>query len=103
MGLGAVPGTVPSRPSNPPCFGRALDTVIMKIRVIVNPKAGAGSAGRKVPELTQAFRARGVTYEVEETRMPGDATGLSRKARVDGVDLIAVVGGDGTLNEVSRA
>jgi YegS/Rv2252/BmrU family lipid kinase len=75
----------------------------MKIRVIVNPKAGAGSAGRKVPELTQAFRSRGVASEVEETRMPGDATGLSRKARIDGVDLIAVVGGDGTLNEVSRA
>jgi YegS/Rv2252/BmrU family lipid kinase len=75
----------------------------MKIRVIVNPKAGAGSAGRKVPELTQAFHARGVICEVEETRSPGDATGLSRKARADGVDLIAVVGGDGTLNEVSRA
>jgi diacylglycerol kinase (ATP) len=74
----------------------------MKIRVIVNPKAGAGSAGRKIPELIRAFGARGLTYDVVETRMAGDATRLARLARTDGVELLAVVGGDGTLNEVSR-
>jgi YegS/Rv2252/BmrU family lipid kinase len=75
----------------------------MKIRVIVNPKAGAGAAGQKIPELKRAFVARGADCDVHETMAPGDATRLSALARTDGVQLLVVVGGDGTLNEVSRA
>jgi diacylglycerol kinase (ATP) len=75
----------------------------MKIRVIVNPKAGAGAAGQKIPELKRAFHARGAECDVSETRGPGDATRLSTLARTDGVPLLVVVGGDGTMNEVSRA
>ena len=75
----------------------------MKIRVIVNPKAGAGTAGNKVPELTRAFAARGERCEIVQTSRAGDAVLLSRQARSDGVELLVVVGGDGTLNEVSRA
>ncbi|HEX4336715.1 MAG TPA: diacylglycerol kinase family protein [Polyangiaceae bacterium] len=75
----------------------------MKIRVIVNPKAGAGSAGSKVPELTRAFERRGRQSEIVQTRAAGDAVRLAREARADGVELLVVVGGDGTVNEVSRA
>src|SRR5260221_9553942 len=75
----------------------------MKIRVIVNPKAGAGAAGRKIPLLKRALLARGAPCEVVLTAAAGDATVLSRKARQDGVDVIVVVGGDGTLNEVTQA
>ncbi|HVW28968.1 MAG TPA: diacylglycerol kinase family protein [Polyangiaceae bacterium] len=75
----------------------------MKIRVIVNPKAGAGSAGRKAPVVQKAFEARGETCEIVYTRAALDAVRLSREARADGVELLAVMGGDGTMNEVSRA
>lgn len=75
----------------------------MKIRVIVNSKAGAGAAGRKIPHIVRALDAARVAYDVAETRAPGDATALARQARLDGVDVIAVVGGDGTLNEVGQA
>jgi diacylglycerol kinase (ATP) len=75
----------------------------MKIRVIVNPKAGAGAAQRKIPQVVRALRAASVTHDVAETRAPGDATELARRARTDGVDVIAVIGGDGTLNEVAQA
>jgi YegS/Rv2252/BmrU family lipid kinase len=40
---------------------------------------------------------------VTETRGPGDATDFARRARQEGFDVIAVVGGDGTLNEVAQA
>ncbi|HVU05302.1 MAG TPA: diacylglycerol kinase family protein [Polyangiaceae bacterium] len=75
----------------------------MKIRVIVNPKAGAGAAGARLPLITRALEARGVAYDVVQTGGPGDATVLARRAREDGVTTIAVVGGDGTLNEVVQA
>jgi YegS/Rv2252/BmrU family lipid kinase len=75
----------------------------MKIRVIVNPKAGAGSAGRRAPAVERAFGAHGETCEIVYTRAASDAVRLAREARADGVELLAVMGGDGTMNEVSRA
>jgi YegS/Rv2252/BmrU family lipid kinase len=75
----------------------------MKIRVIVNPKAGAGSAARKVSEIRHALKIRGVDCDLVETSGPGDATRLARAARLDGMEVLAVVGGDGTLNEISQA
>ena len=75
----------------------------MKLRVIVNPKAGSGTAARKLPEITRALDRAGLTHDVAETTSPGDAARLARTAREDGVECIAVVGGDGTLNEVSQA
>lgn len=38
-----------------------------------------------------------------ETRCPGDASRLAREAREKGISVLAVMGGDGTLNEVAQA
>jgi len=75
----------------------------MKIRIIVNPRAGAGAAARSARLVSSRLRAAGTQHDVEETTAPGEATRLARQARSDGVDVIAVVGGDGTLNEVAQA
>jgi diacylglycerol kinase (ATP) len=75
----------------------------MKIRVLVNPKAGAGSAARKVSEIVRALKSRGIQCDIVETRGAGDATRLAHAARRDEVEILAVVGGDGTLNEVGQA
>ena len=75
----------------------------MQVRVIVNPTAGSGAAGRRIPEIARALGLAGVAHEIRETRAPGDAEVLARQARDDGVATIAVVGGDGTLNEVAQA
>ena len=74
----------------------------MKLRVIVNPIAGSGAARRRIPEIKAALDRHGLSVEIVETRGPNDAARLVREARDDGIECIAVTGGDGTLNEASQ-
>mgnify|MGYP001182407284 CR=1 FL=1 len=74
-----------------------------RVRLVVNPRAGAGAAGRILPDVVRALQQRGVTYEIARTSAPGDATRIARSSFEDGIDIIAVTGGDGTLNEVAQA
>jgi diacylglycerol kinase (ATP) len=75
----------------------------VKLRVIVNPKAGSGVAKRRIPEISRALTQRGLEHDVRETTRPGDAARLVSEARDDGVECVAIVGGDGTVNEASQA
>jgi diacylglycerol kinase (ATP) len=75
----------------------------MRVSVVVNPRAGAGNAARQLPGLRRSLDGLGVEYEILETERPGHATPLAESAIARGCTLIAVVGGDGTLNEVSQA
>jgi YegS/Rv2252/BmrU family lipid kinase len=75
----------------------------MLIRVLVNPQAGAGAARRKLPAIIRALEGRNTAHDIVETGGPGHATQLARSARADGVSVLVVVGGDGTLNEVAQA
>lgn len=70
---------------------------------MVNPKAGSGAAGRRIPEIEAALGRAGLRHRIVQTSAPGDATRLAREARLDGADCVAVVGGDGTINEVGQA
>ncbi len=70
--------------------------------VVLNPRAGSGSAARKAPRLARSLRRAGVEHELVETRGPRDATRIARDARNADVDCLVVLGGDGTLNEVCQ-
>lgn len=74
-----------------------------RIRLLVNPHAGGGAANRRLPEIVAALRHADFSFEIARTSAPGDATALARRSFDDGIDIIAVVGGDGTLNEVAQA
>lgn len=74
----------------------------MKLRLIVNPTAGSGRAARRIPALKRLLEERGIQAQIAETRAPGDATRLVHEARADGIECLLVMGGDGTLNEVSQ-
>ena len=71
----------------------------MRVRAIVNPRAGRGS--RRAAEAL--FRVRGVFEgaEVATTSRPGEARDLARDAAEEGCDVVLVAGGDGTTNEVA--
>jgi YegS/Rv2252/BmrU family lipid kinase len=70
--------------------------------LIYNPASGRGQAKKKrVSRLLEDLRRQGIEAEPFPTRHPGHATELSRRALEQNVDLVAVWGGDGTLNEVA--
>ncbi len=73
------------------------------VRVILNPTAGQGRARAKLSEIERALAAHDGRTEILVTHGPGHAAELARAAHAEGVDVIAVVGGDGTLNEVVQA
>jgi YegS/Rv2252/BmrU family lipid kinase len=75
----------------------------MRVRVIANPTAGSGSAARRLPLILREIERAGALADSAETRGPGDAARLVREAHAEGVDCVALVGGDGTLNEAVQA
>ncbi len=72
------------------------------IALIVNPSAGAGRGGQLVEPVARALRERGATVDVLRTRAPGEGTPLAREALSRGSEGVVVVGGDGTLSEVTN-
>ncbi len=69
----------------------------MLVRIIANPTAGGGRGGARARELDAELRKRGLDTRLCETAKAGDAKEFAGEP---GADCLAVVGGDGTLNEV---
>lgn len=73
----------------------------MNVTLVVNPKASAYTDKRRA----DAARILGEGHELEvvETRKRGHATDLAGEAAAGGANVVAVLGGDGTLNEAANA
>jgi YegS/Rv2252/BmrU family lipid kinase len=56
-----------------------------------------------LPKLRRTLERLGLEHEILETQHRGHATALARQARDSGCSMLAVLGGDGTLNEVCQA
>ncbi|MEE9236903.1 MAG: diacylglycerol kinase family protein [Thermoplasmata archaeon] len=67
---------------------------------VVNPTAAGGSVGRHWPDLESRIRSAIGDMEVEYTSEPWSAVSLVRSALRRGKSDIAIVGGDGSVNEV---
>jgi YegS/Rv2252/BmrU family lipid kinase len=68
--------------------------------LIVNPHAGGGRGGRRLPAVEAALRARGIAFRVERTTSIEHARELARGAR-DAGEIAAAMGGDGLLGAVA--
>ncbi len=66
---------------------------------LVNPASANGSTGKRWPELRRRAAELGLSGEALLSERPGHLAELAREAAKTG-DLLVVVGGDGTLNEV---
>ncbi len=68
----------------------------MRALVIVNPVAG--KTCKRWPTIKKILREMEYDFDVQFTEERGHATSIAEKAH--GFDIIASVGGDGTLNEI---
>ena len=71
--------------------------------VVANPAAGQGRVARTLPKLQKRLEALGISYRLHITEAPGDAARFLRQQREQDFDLVAVVGGDGTVREAASA
>jgi diacylglycerol kinase (ATP) len=67
--------------------------------VIINP--ASARARRAWPEIKASLTENRIGFDVYETTHAGDATKRTRAALRSGYQVIAVVGGDGTLSEAA--
>src|SRR5271155_2868657 len=70
--------------------------------LIHNPNAGNGGNGRRkqLDDARTVLADGGIEADLAETRGPGDATEIAKRASREGRQLVIACGGDGTLNEV---
>lgn len=73
-----------------------------KIVFVVNPRAGVGPATALENLIHEHARAHDATADILYTEARGHATELASAAVRDGADIVAAVGGDGSINEVAK-
>ena len=74
-----------------------------RILFVVNPFAGISKKQRFPAMVERKLGKSDVYYRISYTEYAGHATELASQAVEDGVDIVAAVGGDGTVNEVAKA
>jgi diacylglycerol kinase (ATP) len=72
----------------------------VRISIIANPRSGRGRAFRRIQGYVRDWPHRDWRVELLTTRAPGHAAELARVLVSRPPDLVAVCGGDGTVNEV---
>jgi len=75
-----------------------------KICFIVNPLSGSRNRTQTIMGLIdEIVKPAGNEYTIAWIKCPGDGSRLSAEAVARGYDIVAAVGGDGTVNEVGQA
>ena len=74
-----------------------MEKKIGKIRIIINPAAGTG--GSILPVINLSMKEAGIKWEASITHEAGEAIKFAKAAVKEGIDALAVYGGDGTVME----
>ena len=69
---------------------------------ILNPMAGPSRRHDMPALIARHFGTLEARYEIRLTEYAGHAVELARQAAAEGFEVVAAVGGDGTVNEVGR-
>ena len=71
-----------------------------RIHVVINPASGQDQY--ILNTINRVFHEAGIAWEVSITQKSGDASRFAAKAAVEGVDVVAAYGGDGSVMEVAE-
>jgi diacylglycerol kinase (ATP) len=74
----------------------------VKVKFIVNPRAGTRWRKHLSQSVDKYLDHKKFTYGISTTEGRGHGTQLAASAVAEGYDLVAAVGGDGTVNEVTQ-
>lgn len=74
-----------------------------EIALLTNPTAGKGRAARAVAPVLDRFRDAGLIVRNLQGRTPEEALELARQCVAEGVDTVAVLGGDGMVHLAVQA
>ena len=74
---------------------------VRRVYVVINPAAGQDRPVLAI--LNRAFRAAEVDWDIGITKAEGDAARLAKAAVEAGYDVVAALGGDGTVMEVAES
>ena len=69
-----------------------------RVTLVVNPSAGKGRAQEMLPQVAGRFRDAGCELEILLSRDFAEAQQMARDAVAAGVDVLAVMGGDGMMH-----
>jgi diacylglycerol kinase (ATP) len=72
--------------------------VTRQIRLVVNPSAGKGRALEMLPQVAGTLRDGGADLAILLSRDFAEAQSMTRGAIADGVDVLALMGGDGMMH-----
>ena len=77
----------------------------MKTRIlfIINPISGTKDKTNIIKTIEKVLDKTIFDYEIKFTEYAGHASELTAQAVKAGIDIVAAVGGDGTVNEVARS
>lgn len=75
---------------------------MVRAKLICNPTAGRGRAGRLLSDVQAFLKGQGVHSDVTLTSAAREATTLAAEASDAGFPLVIAMGGDGTLQEVGE-
>jgi diacylglycerol kinase (ATP) len=78
-----------------------MEKKIKNIHIIINPAAGKGGGDLSI--INASMKEAGIKWEASITQQANDAIRFAKAALKEGVDAVAVYGGDGTLMEAVSA
>jgi diacylglycerol kinase (ATP) len=73
-------------------------TDVARVAVVANPTAGHGKAGKLIGKVDAALDRLRVEHEIRVTRSPEEMEAAARRLGSDGAQIVAVLGGDGTVS-----